>query len=454
MTAEEAQEKYPGPSQFVHLHNHTLFSILDGVAQPEQYFKGCVERDWPAFAITEHGVLNSVSDAYFAAKEHKRKYIVGCEVYFNDYEPLRRDRLNSGWKMADIKKDDEELAMRMTRNRHLTVLCKNMTGYTNLLEINKQAWEFGFYYRPRVWFDLLAKYHEGLIILSGCLNGPVCHELRMGNLNSKGYVVGAVDYIDKFHKVFGEDYYIELQMPCIQEINDVKVFRQLVAIADIKGIKTVISNDCHYLDRRDFQTQKIMMAISQGTTVDDPNLFHVNSSEQYFKTRYELRATFQERGYGDKVPLSVFEQACDNSLEIADKCDTFKPNMEPKLPRLKNAEQELAKLCNKALVEKGHKKDKNKYLVDGREVTYAEQTKIELERFIKKGFASYFLITRDLIKCSHDNDWPLGPARGSAGGSLVCYLLGIQSLDPLKWGTSFNRFLSPSRGGYMLKVTM
>lgn len=452
LTQQQAQQLYPGSSEFVHLHNHTLFSVLDGIAQPEEYFKGCSERGWPAFAITEHGVLNSIPDAYLASKKYGVKQIVGCEFYFNDFEKFRQKMERNKIKIGDIKSKDEELASRISRNRHLTVISKNMVGYENLLKINKAAWEYGFYYRPRVWFDLLAKHREGLIVLSGCLNGPVSHELRQGNFSSSKYITGAIDYVKKFKEVFQDDYYIELQMPGIE--GDIQVFRQLAALADKFKIKTVLSNDCHYLQRKDYMLQKVMMATDQNTTVDDPNLFHVNSDEQYFKTRYELRATFHRNGYSKHIDQKVFEQACDNTLEIADKCEPFKPNTDPKLPKIDDAKKKLCQLCLEGLKAKGLDKDDTKYIMDGREVTYTEQMKLELQRFIEKGFESYFLITRDLIQQSLTRGWPIGPARGSAGGSLVCYLLDIQSLDPIKWGTSYNRFLSPSRGGYMLNLSM
>lgn len=453
LSAQQAEAQFPGPSEFVHLHNHTLFSILDGVAQPDQYFKGCAERKWPAFAVTEHGVMNSVPDNYLAAKEHKVKYIPGCEFYYNDYERKRQELAAADITIPKLKETDPELAIRLSRNRHLTVLAKNMQGYENLLRINKFACENGLYYgRPRVWFEALAQFKEGLIVLSGCLNGPVAHELRHEHYTSSGYVTGAADYVKKFKQLLGEDYYIELQMPGIT--GDVKVFEQLVALADSNKIKTVLGNDCHYIERRDFVLQKVMMAIDQETTIDDPELFHVNSDEQYFKTRHELRATFNLNGYSELVSGSAFETMCSNTLEVADKCVSFKPDLTPKLPKIDNADDTLIRLAWEGLKEKGLHRDKRKYIVDAKEVTYYEQMQIELQRFIEKGFASYFLITRDLVKHSLDQGWPLGPARGSAGGSLVCYLLRIHSLDPIKWGLSFDRFLSPSRGGYMLNVTM
>jgi DNA polymerase-3 subunit alpha len=452
LTAEEAAEKYPGPTELVHLHNHSLFSLLDGVAHPSDYFKACVDRKWPAIAITEHGVLNSVPDAYLAAKEHKIKYITGIEFYYNDFEQKRRQLAAKGVKIGELKQKQPDLASRMTRNRHLTVLAKDAIGYGNLLKINKAAWEFGFYYKPRIWFDLLAKHKEGLIILSGCLNGPICHELRNKNFVSKGYVTGAINYAKMFKNVFGDDYYLELQMPGVE--GDLEVFRDLCVLSNNLKIKTTIANDCHYLNRKDFYVQKIMMAIDQATTVDDPNLFHVNSDEQYLKTRAELRATFIERGFDKLVPLSAFELACANTLEISDKCSSFKPNLEPKLPKIENADEKLRKLAYDGLVAKGLDKDETEYIYDERSVTYKKQLEIELRRIIEKGFAAYFLITLSLIKASTDRGYPRGPGRGSVGGSLVSFVLGIHDLDPIKWNLSFNRFMSPARGGYMLNVLM
>lgn len=452
LTAVEAEQQFPGSGEFVHLHNHTLFSILDGIASPDEYFKACAERKYPALAISEHGVLSSIPDNYLAAKEFKVKYIVSVELYYNDFEPKRQMLAQSAVKLNELKVSNPDLAQRISRNRHLTVLAKDMTGYENLLKINKYAWEFGFYRKPRTWFDILAKHKEGLIILSGCMNGPVSHELRNGNYTSSGFVTGAIDYAQKFQQVFGENYYIELQMPGVE--GDVNVFKQLATLADNLGIKTVLTGDCHYIERKDYELQKVMMAIDQGTTIDDPELFYSNSNEQYFKTRYELRATFNLNGFAAFVPIGVFEAACDTTLEVADKCQNFKPNLDPKLPSIPNAEEELVKATWRGLRESGLDKDLKRYLVDGVEVTHKEQVQIELERIIEKGFASYFLITQDLVKCSLDRGWPLGPARGSAGGSLVCFLLKIHSLNPLLWGLSFDRFLSPARGGYMLNIGM
>lgn len=458
LTAKEAEEQYPGSSEFVSLHNHTIFSILDGVASPDAYFKGCAERKWPAFGITEHGVLSSIPDAYIASKETKVKQIVGCEFYYNNYEEYRKVFASREEKVSEIKAKRPEFGLRAYKNRHITVLAKNAKGYENLLKINKYASEFNFYYKPGVTTKLLENHKEGLIITSGCLNGPVSHEIRNNNIDGffeNGIKIkGAVEILKEHKSKFGEDFYVELQMPGPTVIGEVDVFCKLVELAHELKIKTILCCDSHYIKREDFELQKVMMAIDQGMQVDNPDLFHVNSSEQYFKTRYELRATFHLNGFIDRLPISEFEIACNNTLEINDKCEIFKPDLNPKLPKIDNAETKLRELAYIGLKNKGFDKDNTKYLMDEKMVTYTEQLEIELKRIIEKGFASYFLIILDLIKASTDEGMDIGPGRGSIAGSVLSYLIGIHSIDPLKWGTSFNRFMSPSRGGYMLDVQM
>ena len=472
-------EDYNGPSEFVHLHNHTVFSALDGVATPEQYAEQCHIRGYPAMSATEHGHMASVPDMYLAFKKYGVKYIPGCEIYYNDYEPTRKDLESKGIKVRspNWRAENPEISARIARNRHLTVLCKNETGYRNLIKLTTQAYETGLFgmgsnQYNRIWFDKLCEYKEGLIILSGCLNGPVCHELRYRKLkNKEGDVVAerskaesvdaAVRYIKKFKEVFKDDYFIELQMPGIDTVDkfgdkivtDYEVFRWLVSLADSFNIPIVLANDCHYLQRKDFELQKLMMAVSQDTTMDSPDLFHVNSSEQYMKSRPEMWARFKNNSYSRGFDDGVFESMCDNTLMIADKCENLSIDTEPKIPEVENADREIRGVVARRIKEMNLDKVKRKFVIDGREVTYVDQAKIELNRFIDKGFSSYFLITRELVNYGRQRGWPFSP-RGSAGGSLVCYLMGIHTLDPMLWELSFDRFLSPSRGGYMLNLDM
>lgn len=422
-------------ANFAHLHSHTLYSTLDGVASPEQYAAQCGKLGIAGMAITEHGHMGSVPDCYFAFKKQGIAYVAGCEIYYNDYEPVRRDLESKGikYKSADWKSQNPDLAVRIARNRHLTVLCKNQTGFENLIKLTTEAYEDGLYgggsrKYNRIWFEKLAKYREGLIILSGCLNGPVAFELRHSQLcdsedrvtwsrSKREQISAAAAYIKKFKEVFGEDYYVELQMPGIE--GDVEVFYQLVTLAEHFKLKVALANDSHYLDRKDHVLQKIMMAISQETTVDSPDLFHVNSDEQYLKTRDELYETFMTKGYSDKVPEHVFHASCDNTLEILSKCEPLKTDDTIKIPRSDDDAKQLKLLVAKRLKDEGlHKVDK-KYTVDGREVTYVQQAQIELDRFIDKGFASYFIITRNMIEFGRNKGFPFNPRGCSTPESKV-----------------------------------
>lgn len=418
--------------------------------------------------------------------EQDNSYCVGpivhnCEIYLNDFEPefkewqllssqgknseCRIPILREHSKFGTLRADAPELESRFRRNRHLTVLAKNQIGYQNLIAIQNIAWEKGFYYKPRIWYDLLRDHKEGLIVLSGCLNGPICHELREESvavpvsstirkrldgttkLNDKLYAqpkVVALEWIKQFREDFGDDFYLEIQMPGESVPNGRRAFKMISDISRKLEIKTVLSGDCHYLSRDDYNIQMVMMAVDQDKKVDDPTLFHVNSNEQFFKTRSQFRKQFIENKYNDLASIAEFEYYCDNTLDVASKCEQFKPNLEPKLPDVGDADRELVKLTLRGLKEKG--------LADKPE--YVARMKLELQRFIEKEFSSYFLITADLCNKSREFNSPTGPARGSAGGSLVCYLLGIHEMDPIQWDLSFDRFLSPSRGGYMLNTTM
>jgi DNA polymerase III subunit alpha len=439
--------QYNGPSEFVHLHCHTVFSILDGVASPEQYFSTCKERGWTAIAITEHGNLASVPDNYIAAQKHGVKYIPGCEIYFNDYEPLRQKFAADGVKMSELKQTDPALREKIGRNRHITLYAKNKKGFENLVKVSTQAYETGMFYKPRVWFDKLLEYKEGLAVASGCMNGPASHAF----LNKDK--AEALDYLRKFKEAFGDDFYVEVQMPCLPEMDDHIAFATLLAAAGPKylNINVILTNDSHYLEQKDVEIQKVMMAIDQGVQVDDPNLFQINSSEQYLKTRAELYETFKNNKYHQYATDADFEMMCNNTLKLAETCEDFEPDLAPKVPLVEDADNELREKVIAALKKRGLYDKTEKYTVDNRQVTYLEQATLELDRFIRKGFASYFLITADIVEFSIKHEWPVGP-RGSAGGSLVNYLLGISEVDPLIWGLSFDRFLSAARGGDILNI--
>jgi len=427
--------QFNGPTEFVHLHCHTVFSPLDGVATPEQYAEECEKRSYVGMSATEHGNMASVPDMHFAFKKRGLKFISGCELYYNDYEPIRQKFVAEQGKMMQLKEDDLNLHRRIMRNRHLTVLAKNEIGFHNLIKLSTLAYKFGFFYKPRVWFDKLCEYKEGLIILSGCWNGPVSHELYLDfqsfeetgkrHERVKGRDKTAIQYAKMFQKEFGDDFVLEVQMPLLPDLHDHKIFWTILQLADKLNIKAVLTNDSHYLTRDDFYLQCVMMAVDQKVTVDDPNLFASNSDEQFFKTRADLWATFVNNKYSARVSEQRFAEICDTTLEIAERCDVFTPDVSPKIPDWASVEpgmdagKELRRIARDELVKRKLHKVKKRYPVDGREVTYIEQTAIELERFISKGFASYFLITQDLIQYGRRRGWPFGPRGCTTSGALI-----------------------------------
>lgn len=461
-SVEEAEKKYPGPKLFTSLHSHSIYSQLDGVASPEDYFEGCAYFNMPAFAITDHGTMANLPDSYLSAKKNKIKNISGCELYLNDYHTIVKDKEASGVKIAQIKQDEPELWERYRRNRHLTVLAKNMIGYKNLIQMNGTAWEKFFYYKPRVNMKLLEKHKEGLVVISGCFNGPLSYELRLmlqareeGNkANEDRYYKNAIKIVKEFYDTFGDDYYLEFQMHGDSLPYGNEIFAETYKIHLATGIKGALTLDCHYYAREDFVLQKTMFAVEQKMVLSDPDLFYTDSKECYFKTRAQLRQTFFEYKYYHIMPAQKFEEFCDNTLEISQKCDPFSPDLSPKLPNIPNADQELVKKVIQGLKNRGEWDNPKKYYCDVKMVTHREQAMVELKRIVDKGFSSYFLITQDIIDYSRLLNYNTGPGRGSAAGSIVAYALGIVDINALKFGLSFDRFLSPSRGGYMLNVKM
>lgn len=460
---------YTGPSEFVHLNLHSTYSPLSGVASVDQYTDKAAELGHTAMAVTEEGNVASVPDAYFACKSKKMKYICGCVVYYNDYEPIRQEMVKLDQNVQDLRRTNVDLFQRISKNRSLTILCKNKTGFNNLIKLTTSAWKEGLFGRPRVWFKQLVEHKEGLIILSGGPNGPIEHELYL-DLYSKE-MTGETQfnrttadrtykqYVEMFKAEFGDDFYLELQMPCMPELYDDKIFRLQHVIAKQNGLKCVLTNAVHYLQPNDQELQKVMAAIQQGTYVDDPALMISDTDQLYYKSRAELWATYQNNAYSKQMPEDWFEVLCQNTLDVAEKCEKFDPDTSPKIPDWSaieagvDADKELLKIVREQLKERGLDKIDTVFTIDGKDVTYTQQAELECQRFIDKGFASYFLITQDLVKYGKSRGWPFGP-RGSAGGSLVVYLLGITSINPMLWRLSFDRFMASSRGGYMLKVKM
>jgi len=398
---KEEKDKKTG---FVHLHCHSEYSLLDGTARVKDMIKRAKSLDMPAIAIADHGVMYGVIDFYKAAKNEGIKPIIGCEVYV-----APRSRFDK------VSKIDDNLC-------HLVLLAKDKVGYRNLMKIVTKSFLEGFYYKPRVDFELLKENAQGLIALSGCLAG------ELPRLILKDKKDQAREVALKYRDLFGSgNYYLEIQDHFIPEQK--KVNATLAEISTETGIPMVATNDSHYINRADDSNHDVLLCIQTGKTVDEQDRLKFPGSEFYLKSTEEMKEIFAE-----------YPQALENSLKIAENCNVEFDFTQTHLPYYQIPEgydenSYLKKLCQEGL--------KDRF----QEITPEIQSRLdyELDVIFQMGYASYFLIVWDFVKYAHENDILVGPGRGSAAGSLVAYSLYITNIDPLKYGLLFERFLNPER---------
>ena len=389
---------------FVHLHNHSEYSLLDGACRIRDLVAYAHELGMPAIAITDHGVLYGALDFYREAKKQGIRPIIGCEVYV---------ATRSRWD-KEARRDGEQY--------HLTLLCYNAEGYRNLVQLVSRAWLEGFYYKPRVDHELLEQYHEGLIALSGCVAGEIPQLILQGRQTE------AEQLALYYHKLFGAgNFYLELQNHGIEE--EQQTARFMREISARHGIPLVATNDAHYLRREDAAIHDVLLCIQTLKTVDDQDRMRFPGSEFYIKSEAEMRALFPD-----------CPEAIDNSLRIAEACNldfefgAFHLPYFP-LPSGQDPETALRQLTATRF---------QRYYPEADQMT-RERLDYELEMIIQMGFAEYFLIVQDLCNWAREHEVPVGPGRGSAAGSLVSYVLGITNIDPLRYDLLFERFLNPER---------
>lgn len=396
-------------AQFVHLHNHTEYSLLDGMLRisenhkPSKFLKSLVEQAIPAIAMTDHGNMYGALDFYESARGAGIKPIVGCEFYITEGKYTEKDKSRTG---------------------HLTLLARNHEGYLNLMKLNSHAWVDGFYYHPRIDKELLAKHSGGLLCLSGCLKGFLSQYVR-----EEGGFEKACALAKEYEDIFGKgNYYIELMDHGIRE--EVESIPLLKDVSKRTGIPVVATNDCHYEKKEDWEAHDVHVCISTGKTLNDPKRMQM-SHELYFKSPEEMHALF-----------SHTPEACANTLEIAEKCNLEFPKhgfILPKFdipPEFSSSSEYFKDLCRKGLTQK----------MDGQvPEKYWKQLEYEFNVIITMGFDCYFLIVQDFINWARANGIPIGPGRGSGAGSLVAYSLDITRVDPIQNKLLFERFLNPDR---------
>ena len=414
----------------VHLHTHSQYSLMDGLCSPEELLKAAKDLGQTALSITDHGTLSGHREMQKYAKEMGMKPILGLEAYISE-----TDRFDK----REMKKRDDNTQV----FNHIILLSKNQDGLKNLQKLSEIAWTEGFYRKPRIDLEVLSDYGDGLIVLSGCLNGMICKSIERGNPER------AEELTRWFKNRFGNDFYME-----VQPHNPVEMNMELLRIADKFGVKPVTTSDCHFATEDQRALEEALLILS---TKPDMNKDADYESAKRYRDIFErlnylypdrpisfqdIDVFIQNRGdvkaWYDRAGIERTD-IYENTLEIADKIGDYEYyeglQLLPK-PK-KDAHTQLKEMCDSAMVEMGLKTDE-----------YIARLNEELDVIKQKDFSSYFLVVGDMISWAKSQGILVGPGRGSAAGSLVCYLLGITTVDPIKYDLLFFRFINPERNDF------
>jgi DNA polymerase III subunit alpha len=416
--------------KFTHLHVHSHYSLMDGLNTPYELLQAAKDAGQTSLAITDHGTLSSHRDMQIAAKELGIKPILGLEAYIS-----ATDRFD---KRAVAKRDDNT-----SLYNHIILLAKDDLGLKNLQKLSQIAWTEGYYHKPRIDIDALWEFGDGIIVISGCMNGLISKAIERGD-NDK-----AREYVKMFKNRFGKDFYIEVQSHNPPELN-----AALFALADELGVKPIATGDCHFAKKEERDLEELLLILSTKpnqnkdadytssrsfTNIIDrfDHIYpdrHISFADinVYIQTYDEIKEDFEKSGV---TRTDIYE----STQEVTDKIETyeFHENLDLLPVPKKNALKTLKDMCEKALTEKGLKDEK-----------YKERLKEELQVIADKNFASYFLVVGDMVGWAKENEIFVGPGRGSAAGSLVCYLLGITEVDPIEFDLLFFRFINPERNDF------
>ncbi len=385
---------------FVHLHLHTEYSLLDGATRLDALLDKCKELNMPAVAVTDHGNMYCAWKFNKLAKEKGIKPIIGCEFYLCD------DMNATGWNNKEYY--------------HLILLAKNNVGYRNLVQLNSKAFVEGYYYKPRIDFNLLKDHAEGLICLSACIAGQLPRLLLSDRKDM------ARELAMQYKELFGEDYYIELQDHAIYE--ERLVMPQLIELARELDIPLVVTNDVHYLNEEDAEVQDIMLCVQTGKFFDDPQRMRFDGTSFYLKTREEMEQLFPE-----------LPEAVENTLKIAEKCNV-ELKKEELLPLYTTPDGSTPEQFFRKLVEEGLVRRYPQYTQE-----ICDRVEYEYKVITSMGFVDYYLIVWDFINYAKTHGIPVGPGRGSGAGSVIAYCIGITEVEPFRYNLMFERFLNPER---------
>ena len=470
---------------FIHLHCHSEYSTLDGLPKVEDYVIKSAQLGFKGLALTEHGNMRSMVQLYTKCKSNFNyggiqydfdpiKAIFGCEFYLspNDYrikgvpdniknEIRIKSKSESEFKeLVKIKENEMGIRMRF----HFLIFAKNSIGFKNLLSLNYLSWKNGFYYRPRIDVRLLEKYSEGLIITTSCVGGVAPRFIINNNID------GAYKHLVKMKKIFKDDLYIEIQP---HNLDSQKIANKgLLELSDELKIKVIATNDCHYLNKDDYKAHEMLLDINsksvrknisdtktkEGDSEKTTDRWRFGDTSFYMKSKQEMFDSFRDV---HNLPKAVIKDALENTMEIYEKCNfdlkiDKKQNILPKVfvpEKYKNEKQYLISLCKNGWGKRNIKDRIKEYAeysnisISDSEQVYKDRLILEIKRIFKMKFEKYFLIIYDIVEYCHKNNILTG-ARGSAGGSFVCYLLGISRVDPIRYDLMFDRFLNEYRMDY------
>ena len=390
---------------FVHLHVHTEYSLLDGAIRINELVKKVKENGMSAVAITDHGNMFGAINFYKECMSYGIKTIIGMEAY-----------------VAKRSHTDKEAKIDNEPN-HLILLAKNNIGYKNLVKLSSISYTEGFYYKPRIDKELLKKYHEGLICLSACIMGEIPRKILNNNYQ------GAKESAIEFKNIFGEDFYLEVQS---NKLREQTLFNQkLIQISKELDIPLVATNDCHYLNEEDYYTHEVLLCIGTRKTMQDENRLSFKTNEFYLKTKEQMQENF-----------SYLNEAIENTVKIAEKCNVTLQFGKTILPEFKIDEnishrEYFIRMCKKGIDEKYKDSELKKEA--------EKRMNYEIEVIDKMGYIDYFLIVQDFVNYAKSVNIAVGPGRGSGAGSICAYLIGITAIDPLRFNLIFERFLNPER---------
>lgn len=448
---------------FEHLHLHSDHSTLDGLSTIEEYAERAPQINQKFITVTDHGMMGVIPRQIRACEKINDRLgsntlspIYGCELYCN---PLQPESTGLAFMQSFIKNLDEEQKKQIGVSAHLLAIAYNEIGYRNLVRLSSWAWTKGFYKRPRVNHEQLKKYKEGIIFTSCCYASEVGKAFDNGlkispeQAEQDGFAV-----IEKYIEMFGKENYL-LEIMLLDFVKQ-KPYNQFIIKAKEKyGLKLIVSTDCHYVNKGDSKFQRLMLMVQTQRTIQDiqralkendmQDFFELQDTNLWMKSEEEINEKWVS-DYQDVIPYELFCEAKRTTVEICNKAKGVQLDRTLKLPQIEDADEKLKDEIMKGFARRGLEKT-NLYLA---------RVKEEYSLITRKGFASYFLIQqmmtdearrvyKDLLGWG-DGSQAIGPGRGSAAGSLVCFLLGITSVNPIKEGLLFSRFLSENRGGRSL----